>query len=76
MHIGGDGSDGGPQTYGALETGVQHLVQGATIPDYVTRDNEGTRLWKLTRTFYERRNFVPAWIDDRAPRPQMDVWLT
>ena len=74
MHIGGD-SDAAPKQLGALETGVQQLVQAPNAPDYVTRDTEGTRLWKLTRTFYERRNFAPAWIDDGAPRPQMDALI-
>lgn len=74
MHIGGD-SDGAPKRLGALETGVQQLVQATTVPDYVARDAEGTRLWKLTRTFYERRHFAPAWIDDGSPRPQMDALI-
>ena len=74
VHIGGD-SDGTPKKLGALETDVKQLVQATTMPDYVTRDAEGTRLWKLTRTFYERRNFAPAWIDDGSPRPQMDALI-
>jgi L,D-transpeptidase YcbB len=75
VHIGGDASDSAAKQYGPLETGIQQLVQGAPIPDYVTRDGEGTRLWKLTRTFYERRGFTPAWIDDGSPRPQMDALI-
>ena len=75
VHIGGDVSDDAPQHLGALETGVQQLVESALIPDYMTRDDEGTRLWKLTRTFYERREFAPAWIDEGSPRPQMDALI-
>jgi murein L,D-transpeptidase YcbB/YkuD len=48
-------------------------VQNATRPEYVTRDRDGARLWKLTRTFYQHRDFAPAWIADRQPGPQMDA---
>jgi L,D-transpeptidase YcbB len=44
-------------------------------PAYVTADAEGTRLWKLTRAFYERRDHSPAWIENELPRPQMDAFL-
>ena len=37
-------------------------------------DAEGTKLWKLTRQFYERRKHAPAWIETRQPTaPQMDA---
>src|SRR5688572_15084664 len=45
-----------------LQTAVQRALQERNRPAYVTRDREGTRLWKLTRTFYGRRAFAPAWI--------------
>jgi len=48
-------------------------VQNTTRPEYVTRDRDGARLWKLTRAFYQHRDFAPAWIEDRQPRPQMDA---
>ena len=70
LHIGGDG----PQS-GELETALQQIVQGKSRPDYVTPDGEGARLWKLTRTFYTRRKFAPAWIEDRSPRPQMNALI-
>ena len=74
VHIDGDGQDGAATSqYGVLETGVQQIVQRAR-PDYV-RDAEGVRLWKLTRTFYERRQFGAAWIDGGSPRPQMDALI-
>ena len=77
VHVGGDAGDGtgGARPYGEIETAVQQLVQGRNRPDYVTPDAEGTRLWKLTRTFYTRRQFAPAWIDDRQPRPQMNALI-
>jgi murein L,D-transpeptidase YcbB/YkuD len=71
MHVGGDTSDGSARPLGEIETALQHVVQGKSRPDYVTPDSEGTRLWKFTRTFYTRRQFAPAWIEDRQPRPQM-----
>jgi murein L,D-transpeptidase YcbB/YkuD len=38
----------------------------------VTADAEGTALWKQTRTFYEARQFAPAWIKDAKPMDQME----
>ncbi len=58
-----------------LKSRVREIVQGAMRPAYVTRDQDGIHLWKLTRTFYERRQFVPAWIEDRLPTPHMDALL-
>ena len=31
-----------------LAAAVQEAVQGKTRPDYVTRDRDGARLWKVT----------------------------
>ncbi len=61
-----------PQANGAL----QGVVQSAEPPAYVTRDAEGIRLWKQTRTFYEKRQFAPAWIENGSPRPQMDALIS
>jgi murein L,D-transpeptidase YcbB/YkuD len=58
-----------------LDTNVQQIVQNANPPNYVTRDAEGMRLWKQTRAFYDKRRFEPAWIDDGAPRGQMDALI-
>ena len=58
-----------------LDTNVQQIVQNANPPNYVTRDAEGMRLWKQTRAFYDKRSFEPAWIDDGAPRGQMDALI-
>lgn len=51
---------------------LREALQSAEPPAYVTGDHEGARLWKQTRTFYEKREFAPAWIDRGSPRPQMD----
>ncbi len=69
MHIG----TGQPQV--ELESAVRQTVQAGATPEYVTPDNDGKRLWKLTRTFYERRAFAPAWIEGRSPRPQLDALI-
>ena len=37
---------------------------------------EGTRLWALTKQFYQKRGDAPAWIEDRKPRPQMDELIS
>jgi murein L,D-transpeptidase YcbB/YkuD len=42
-------------------------------PAFVTNDEEGKRLWKLTQTFYNKREYEPAWIEDAEPRAQMEA---
>ena len=58
-----------------LQTAVQQVLEESQRPSYVTRDREGTRLWKLTRTFYGRRHSAPAWIERRSPRPQLNALI-
>jgi L,D-transpeptidase YcbB len=64
-------SDAIPRPNGAL----QGVVESTEPPAYVTRDDEGARLWKQTRTFYEKRQFTTAWIENGSPRPQMDALI-
>jgi murein L,D-transpeptidase YcbB/YkuD len=70
-----DGKDTARTRKGEIERGIQRAVQGKNRPDYVMPDRDGARLWKLTRTFYERREFAAAWIDDGSPRSQMDALI-
>jgi L,D-transpeptidase YcbB len=58
-----------------VDGALQGVLQSAEPPAYVTRDDEGARLWKQTRTFYEKRQFAPAWIENGSPRPQMDALI-
>jgi L,D-transpeptidase YcbB len=67
----GGGNEADSQTIEA----VKAAVQARKSPDYVTRDREGARLWKLARTFYQRRAFAPAWIEHGSPRPQMQALI-
>ena len=55
---------------------IQEILQSSETPAYVTRDEEGARLWKQTRTFYEKRQFAPAWIENGSPQPQMKALLS
>ncbi len=55
---------------------LQEILQSSETPAYVTRDEEGARLWKQTRTFYEKRQFAPAWIENGSPQPQMKALLS
>jgi len=55
-----------------LETALRAELASSKRPPYVTPDKEGARLWKLTRAFYERREYKAAWIRNDRPRPQMD----
>jgi L,D-transpeptidase YcbB len=54
---------------------LRQALQSVRQPAFVTNDKEGTRLWQQTRTFYEKREFAPAWIKDGAPRKQMDALI-
>ena len=58
-----------------MDAALRSLVGKAQRPAFVTADTEGTRLWKQTRDFYERREFAPAWIEDAEPLPQMEALI-
>jgi murein L,D-transpeptidase YcbB/YkuD len=68
--LGDTGSTGTP-----VDAALRAELGSKARPVYVTADAEGARLWKLTRTFYERRGYELAWIEDEEPRPQMDDLL-
>jgi murein L,D-transpeptidase YcbB/YkuD len=51
---------------------LQGALRSDGRPQYVTKDAEGTRLWKLTREFYEAREFAPAWIEGAKPGQAID----
>jgi L,D-transpeptidase YcbB len=70
-----DGHDSADGLQSTLESRIRQVVRSPTRPRYITPDRDGTNLWKLTRTFYERHQFAPAWIEDRSPTPQMDALL-
>ena len=44
-------------------------------PAYVKHDPEGPKLWKLTRAFYEEREFRPAWIERAQAGSQMEALM-
>jgi murein L,D-transpeptidase YcbB/YkuD len=54
---------------------VRKTVQSASHPDYVTRDRDGARVWKLVGRFYSKRDFAPAWIQNGQATPQMDALI-
>jgi L,D-transpeptidase YcbB len=66
---------GGSARDAQAQAAVRQIVESATRQDYVTRDRDGARVWKLVRGFYQHRGFAPAWIDDGSPRPQMDALI-
>ena len=51
---------------------VDSALNSGALPVFVNRDAEGTRLWGLTKQFYQKRGNAPAWIDDRKPTSHMD----
>ena len=66
-HVGDGSQDAADERRSPVEVSIRHIVHDTARPAYVTRDADGTSLWKLTRTFYERREFAPAWIEDGSP---------
>lgn len=58
-----------------MDAALRQTLQSSARPTFVTADDEGARLWKLTRQFYGRRQFAPAWIEEAKPRPQMDALI-
>ena len=63
-------SGAGPRT-DAAGWSVEATLSARDLPVYVARDAEGTRLWDLTRQFYQKRGGALGWIAGRSPRPQM-----
>ena len=51
---------------------VEAALNGSELPVFVNRDAEGTRLWTLTKQFYQKRGSAPAWIEGRKPTERMD----
>lgn len=66
LHVGG--SSKGRE----MDVALRATLRQAKAPSFVTADQEGRRLWKQTQEFYASREFKPAWIENAAPRPQMD----
>jgi murein L,D-transpeptidase YcbB/YkuD len=51
---------------------VAPIVGAASPPPFVGRDAVSARRWTITRQFYQKRGYEPAWLDGRQPRAQMD----
>jgi len=62
---------GGSQKQREMDVALRGVLAGRT-PEYATKDPEGARLWKQTKTFYERRQFAPAWVEKAKPGPQIE----
>jgi murein L,D-transpeptidase YcbB/YkuD len=60
-----------PQPESALES----VLEASEPPAYVTRDAEGSALWKQTRAFYEKRAFAPVWSRHGSPLPQTEAFI-
>ncbi len=56
----------------AARQALQAFLDAKQSPVFVTRDREGARLWGLVKQFYQKREYEPAWIEGKSPRPQMD----
>ncbi|MBA3885909.1 MAG: L,D-transpeptidase family protein [Acidobacteria bacterium] len=63
---------GGAEKGRQMDVALRSVLENQKRPGFVTADVEGTALWAQTREFYEQREFAPAWIENAAPRSQMD----
>src|SRR5215213_8185808 len=65
------GCNGGAERQKQVQSTLHRTLAAQARPPYVTPDAEGKKLWKLTQQFYERRQYVPAWIKGTAPLPHV-----
>jgi murein L,D-transpeptidase YcbB/YkuD len=49
---------------------IQAAVESQTLPAAVRGQKEREIAWKEMRSFYEKRQFQPAWFNAKGPRPQ------
>ncbi|HYU31594.1 MAG TPA: L,D-transpeptidase family protein [Thermoanaerobaculia bacterium] len=54
---------------------IQSTVQAQTLPVAIRAEKERVRAWGAMRRFYEHRQFRPAWLTDKGPRPQAEELL-
>ena len=66
---------GGSDKQREMDLALREALTGR-MPDYATKDPEGAKLWKQTQSFYERRQYAAAWIENAKPRPQIDALVT
>ena len=55
-----------------MDVALRGVISGR-MPEYATKDPEGAKLWKQTQSFYNRREFRPAWVENAKPRPQVET---
>src|SRR5215203_1030003 len=62
---------GGAEREQQVQATMHRTLSAQARPPYVTPDAEGKKLWTLTKQFYERRDYAPAWIKGTSPPPQV-----
>ena len=69
------GCSGSSKEHEETRAALRSALTASGRPAYVTADGEGARLWKITRQFYEARDFAPAWIEGNEPRSEIEDLL-
>jgi murein L,D-transpeptidase YcbB/YkuD len=59
-----------PATSPAVSQTIQATVESKTVPAAVRGQKEREQAWKEMRSFYEKRQFQPAWLTPKGPLPQ------
>lgn len=54
---------------------IQATVETKTLPAAIKEEKERARAWEEMRRFYHNRQFQPAWLTAKAPRPQAQELL-
>ena len=54
---------------------IQATVEAKTLPAAIKEEKERARAWEEMRRFYHNRQFQPAWLTAKAPRPQAQELL-
>jgi L,D-transpeptidase YcbB len=54
---------------------IRSTVETETVPASIRDQKEHARAWKEMRTFYQKRQFQPAWVTEKGLRPQAQELL-
>jgi len=58
----------------AATAAIQRELESPRPPDYVRRDKDGRRIWRLAREFYARRDNRIAWMEGRRPSRRVSAF--
>lgn len=54
---------------------IRSTVESETLPASIKKEKERARAWEEMHRFYQNRQFQPAWLTPKGPRPQAQELL-